>query len=293
MQVDIDQKSGFCFGVVNAINQAEVGLKQNEEFYCLGSIVHNEQEISRLEKKGLRVVSRDEFSGLSGKKVLVRAHGEPPSTYELAKENDVELIDATCPVVLKLQERVRKAWEQMKIAGGTVIIYGKKGHAEVIGLVGQTDGNAVVVESPNDLTGIDFSKPVEIFSQTTKDAEMFKQIVDVIKEKMQSCFLSSNIPIKVNHTFCGQVANRKKELIGFAATHDVIIFVGGQTSSNGKMLFQTCRSSNPKSYYVSSANELRPEWFAGANSVGVSGATSTPLWLMEQVAQEIERITMP
>jgi len=293
MQVDIDQKSGFCFGVVNAINQAEVGLKQNEEFYCLGSIVHNEQEISRLEKKGLKVISRDEFSGLSGKKVLVRAHGEPPSTYELAKENDVELIDATCPVVLKLQERVRKAWEQMKISGGTVIIYGKKGHAEVIGLVGQTDGNAVVVESPNDLTGIDFSKPVEIFSQTTKDAETFKQIVNVIKEKMQSCFQSSNIPIKVNHTFCGQVANRKKELTGFAATHDVIIFVGGQTSSNGKMLFQTCRASNVKSHYVSSANELQPEWFVGANSVGVSGATSTPLWLMEQVAQEIERITMP
>ncbi|BDX38048.1 4-hydroxy-3-methylbut-2-enyl diphosphate reductase [Tenuifilaceae bacterium CYCD] len=290
MKIEIDTRSGFCFGVVKAIQTAEQQIENSGELYCLGDIVHNEEEVRRLEELGLKVTSHDLLVKLKGEKVLIRAHGEPPSTYREAKENNIEIIDATCPVVLKLQQRVHKAWLEMKECNGTIIIYGKKGHAEVIGLVGQTNGEATVVESINDLDTINFSAPVTIFSQTTKEPDVFAKIVDEIKMRMSKNFVNANIPLKINNTICGQVANRKKELADFAAKHDLIIFVSGIKSSNGKMLFESCKQSNPRSYFVSSPNELQPEWFKNVKTVGIGGATSTPQWLMEKVAQKIEEI---
>lgn len=290
MKIEIDTRSGFCFGVVKAIQTAEKQIENSGELYCLGDIVHNEEEVRRLEELGLKVASHNLLVNLKGKKVLIRAHGEPPSTYREAKENNIEIIDATCPVVLKLQQRVHKAWLEMKECNGTIIIYGKKGHAEVIGLVGQTNGEATVVESPEDLNTINFSAPVTIFSQTTKEPDIFAKIVDEIKARMSKKFVNTDIPLKINNTICGQVANRKKELADFAAKHDLIIFVSGIKSSNGKMLFESCKQSNPRSYFVSSPNELQPEWFNNVETVGIGGATSTPQWLMEKVAQKIEEI---
>lgn len=290
MKIEIDTRSGFCFGVVKAIQTAEQQIENSGELYCLGDIVHNEEEVKRLEGIGLKVISHDQLGKLDGEKVLIRAHGEPPSTYREAKENNIEIIDATCPVVLKLQQRVHTAWLEMKECKGTIIIYGKKGHAEVIGLVGQTNGEATVVESINDLNTINFSAPVTIFSQTTKEPDVFAKIVDEIKMRMSKNFVNTDIPLKINNTICGQVANRKKELADFAAKHDLIIFVSGIKSSNGKMLFESCKQSNPRSYFVSSPNELHPEWFKNVETVGIGGATSTPQWLMEKVAQKIEEI---
>lgn len=290
MKIEIDTRSGFCFGVVKAIQTAEQQIENSGELYCLGDIVHNEEEVKRLEGIGLKVTSHDLLVKLKGKKVLIRAHGEPPSTYREAKDNNIEIIDATCPVVLKLQQRVHKAWLEMEECNGTIIIYGKKGHAEVIGLVGQTNGEATVVESINDLDTINFSAPVTIFSQTTKEPDVFAKIVDEIKMRMSKNFVNTDIPLKINNTICGQVANRKKELADFAAKHDLIIFVSGIKSSNGKMLFESCKQSNPRSYFVSSPNELQPEWFKNVETVGIGGATSTPQWLMEKVAKKIETI---
>lgn len=290
MKIEIDNRSGFCFGVVKAIQTAEKNIENRDELYCLGDIVHNEQEVARLEKLGLKVISHNQLNELKGKRVLIRAHGEPPSTYSNAKENGIEIIDATCPVVLKLQQRVQKAWQEMKTVNGTVIIYGKKGHAEVVGLVGQTNGEAVVVENIDDLDGLNFSAPIVIFSQTTKEPDIFAKIIDEIKARMGLNFKNTDVPLKVNNTICGQVANRKKELASFAAKHDVIIFVSGVKSSNGKMLFEACKQANPKSHFVSSPEELNPEWFIGAESVGIGGATSTPQWLMESVAKRIDEL---
>jgi len=290
MRIEIDNRSGFCFGVVKAIQAAEKNIDGSDELYCLGDIVHNEQEVARLEKLGLKVISHNQLNDLKGKRVLIRAHGEPPSTYSNAKENGIKIIDATCPVVLKLQQRVQKAWQEMKTVNGTVIIYGKKGHAEVVGLLGQTNGEAIVVENTDDLTGLNFSAPITIFSQTTKEPDVFTKIIDEIKVRMAINFINTDIPLKVNNTICGQVANRKKELADFAAKHDVIIFVSGVKSSNGKMLFDACKQANSKSYFVSSPEELKSEWFIGAESVGIGGATSTPQWLMESVAKRIEEL---
>lgn len=290
MKVEIDNRSGFCFGVVKAIQTAEKNIDGGEDLYCLGDIVHNEEEVARLEALGLKVISHNQLNELKGKRVLIRAHGEPPSTYSNAKENGIEIIDATCPVVLKLQERVQKAWQEMKAANGTVIIYGKKGHAEVIGLVGRTNGEAIVVENVDDLNGLNFSAPIVVFSQTTKEPEVFAKIIDNIKSRMGHNFANTDVPLKVNNTICGQVANRKKELADFAAKHDVIVFVSGIKSSNGKMLFDACKQANSKSYFVSSPDELNSEWFVGAETIGIGGATSTPQWLMELVAKRIEEL---
>ncbi|MGE0076780.1 MAG: 4-hydroxy-3-methylbut-2-enyl diphosphate reductase [Bacteroidales bacterium] len=290
MKIDIDSRSGFCFGVVKAIQTAENKIGSNGALYCLGDIVHNEEEVKRLQNIGLKVISHNQLSKLKGEKVLIRAHGEPPSTYELAKQNNIELVDATCPVVLKLQQRVHNAWLNMQQLNGTVIIYGKKGHAEVIGLVGQTNGNAIVVETTNDLDLINFANPITIFSQTTKEPEVFIQIVEEIKKRMSEIFVNSAIPLNVNNTICGQVANRKNELADFAAKHDVLIFVSGIKSSNGKMLFNACKQANPRSYFVSSPNEIDASWFIGIENVGIGGATSTPQWLMENVAKRISEL---
>jgi len=288
MKVEIDPNAGFCFGVVKAIDIAEENLTNGIEIASLGEIVHNEMEIDRLHGLGMKTINHKQLPDLSGKNVLIRAHGEPPSTYELAKKYGINLIDATCPVVIKLQERVRKAWERLQPLGGTVIIYGKKGHAEVIGLCGQTNNQAVVVQDLHDLDGIDFTKPIEIFSQTTKEPEHYKQVINEIERRVA---LHSDQPksmLKVNNTICGQVSNRKPRVQEFAKRVDVIVFVSGTKSSNGKMLFEACREVNPNAYMITNELDLNPQWFKDCSSVGISGATSTPIWLLEAVASAVK-----
>jgi 4-hydroxy-3-methylbut-2-enyl diphosphate reductase len=288
--VEIDNRSGFCFGVVNAVAQAETELANNEPLYCLGEIVHNSEEVERLKGKGLITISHNDLDSLKGKTVLLRAHGEPPQTYEKAIANDVKLVDASCPVVLKLQVKVREAWARMQNLDGQIVIFGKKGHAEVSGLVGQTDGNAIVIEDLNDVARLNFSKPIEIFAQTTISSDKFIAIVDSIKERMQEANASNDYHYKVHNSICGQVANRKSELANFATRFDTIIFVSGKNSSNGKMLFEVCKAVNPKTYFISSEKEIIPLWFENVKSVGICGATSTPLWLMEKVADRINSL---
>ncbi len=280
MKVEIDEHSGFCFGVVNAIRKAEQELKKGT-LYCIGDIVHNSLEVERLEVMGLQTIEHDEFAKLKNCRVLFRAHGEPPMSYRTACENNIEIIDASCPVVLNLQERIRKSYEQTRKEGGQIVIYGKRGHAEVVGLVGQTNGEALVVEKESDVKQIDFSRKVILFSQTTKSLEGFQKIADLLKENGGSLVI-------VHDTICRKVANRIPQLRDFAERHDVVIFVSGQKSSNGKQLFAVCQETNPRSYFVQSAEDLRPEMIAGAETVGISGATSTPRWIMEDIQHKIE-----
>lgn len=281
MIAEIDEHSGFCFGVVNAIRKAEEELEKGV-LYCIGDIVHNDLEVERLQRKGLRTIEHGEFAGLHDCRVLFRAHGEPPLSYALARKNGVEVIDASCPVVLNLQQKIRKAYEQTKVNGGQIVIYGKRGHAEVAGLVGQTNGMAVVVESEADLQQIDFSRPVVLFSQTTKSLAGFKQIATLLQEKGRE-------KVTVYDTICRKVANRIPQLKKFAALHDVIIFVSGEKSSNGKQLFSVCREVNPRTYFVQGVADVKPEMWAEAASVGISGATSTPRWIMEEIKCMIEQ----
>lgn len=281
MIAEIDEHSGFCFGVVNAIRKAEEELEKGV-LYCIGDIVHNDLEVERLQRKGLRTIEHGEFAGLHDCRVLFRAHGEPPLSYALARKNGVEVIDASCPVVLNLQQKIRKAYEQTKVNGGQIVIYGKRGHAEVAGLVGQTNGMAVVVESEADLQHIDFSRPVVLFSQTTKSLAGFKQIATLLQEKGRE-------KVTVYDTICRKVANRIPQLRKFAALHDVIIFVSGEKSSNGKQLFSVCREVNPRTYFVQGVADVKPEMWAEAASVGISGATSTPRWIMEEIKCMIEQ----
>ncbi|MDX9770447.1 MAG: 4-hydroxy-3-methylbut-2-enyl diphosphate reductase [Tenuifilaceae bacterium] len=284
IKVEIDSHSGFCFGVVNAISQAEHELDNDDKLYCLGQIVHNSEEEERLKARGLITISHNDLDKLEGKKVLLRAHGEPPETYQKALKNNIKLIDASCPVVLKLQTKVREGWERMNAIGGQIVIYGKKGHAEVVGLVGQTNGNAIVIESISEVDSLDFSKPVELFAQTTKSADEYQAISQEISKR-----LNANLPLKAHNSICGQVANRKKELMEFSKKHDVILFVSGKNSSNGKMLYEVCKSINDRTHFVSSPQEVDEEWFLGVQSVGVCGATSTPLWLMQQVGDRVKQ----
>lgn len=286
MRIEIDEKSGFCFGVVKAITVAEELLRERQgAVWCLGDIVHNRVEVNRLERLGLQTVGHDRLPELAGRCVLIRAHGEPPTTYAQAKRYGIELADATCPVVARLQERVRGAWEQMKAVGGQVVILGKPGHAEVVGLTGQTNEEAMVIESVDDLAGIDFSRPICLLSQTTQSLSLFQTIRDEMLRRA-----SDPTNVTVHDTICRQVSNRNPHLREFAARFDVVVFVSGSKSSNGKALFEVCREANAKAHKVEDASELAPDWFAGADSVGVCGATSTPKWLMEQVAQAISRL---
>lgn len=287
LQIEIDKSSGFCFGVVNAISQAEKELKNNKTLYSLGEIVHNDMEVERLKLLGLNTITHADLDRLQGKKVLFRAHGEPPETYKKALDKGIEIIDASCPVVLKLQIKVREAWVRMQQVGGQVVIFGKKGHAEVLGLVGQAKRDAIVIESIDEIEKLDFTKPIELFAQTTKSADEYKEIADEILRRMNLVSNDESVDFKVYNSICGQVANRKTELKSFAKKVDAIVFVSGKKSSNGKMLYEVCRSVNPKSYFISSPSELAAEWFKDINSVGICGATSTPLWLMEQVADSI------
>lgn len=283
MIIEIDTGSGFCFGVTTAIRKAEEELTTGNELYCLGDIVHNERECERLRDLGLRMIDHATFAQLEGGRVLFRAHGEPPSTYQQAEQQGIHLIDATCPVVLQLQRRIRSTYEVHPEA--QIVIYGKPGHAEVLGLVGQTEGHARVIAELKEAESLDYTRDIYLFSQTTKPLEGFRALVEYIEAHIQA-------PAKFESfdTICRQVANRLPGIRTFAQRHDVVVFVCGQKSSNGRVLFEACRQENPRSYMVDDASSIQPEWFSGATSVGICGATSTPKWLMEQCKTRIERL---
>jgi 4-hydroxy-3-methylbut-2-enyl diphosphate reductase len=278
LQVTIDAHSGFCFGVVYAIEMAEDVLKEQGYLYCLGDIVHNDEEVQRLEAKGLRIIQHDKLQELRNEKVLIRAHGEPPSTYELALKNNLELIDASCPVVLKLQNRIRNDYEK----ADNVYIYGKHGHAEVIGLLGQTNQEAVVFQDIAELDMATMPKKITLYSQTTKSTDALYKIRDTLQE--------SGIEVDFNDTICRQVSNRDVELRNFATQFDKILFVSGTKSSNGKVLYNVCKETNPNTYFVSSVAEIKPEWFNANETVGICGATSTPMWLMENAKEYLQSL---
>ncbi|MBR4811144.1 MAG: 4-hydroxy-3-methylbut-2-enyl diphosphate reductase [Bacteroidaceae bacterium] len=277
MKVEIDLESGFCFGVLSAIGKAEEELNKGDELYCLGDIVHNGIECDRLQKLGLKTINHDQFKTLCGARVLLRAHGEPPSTYRTAQNNGITLIDATCPVVLKLQQRIHRQYQELDPATQQIIIFGQKGHAEVLGLVGQTDGKATVIESIDDIDRIDFGKDIFLYSQTTKSAYSYNQLIEKIAEKVPS-----DRKFVHNNTVCGQVSHRRENISQFASRHDIILFVSGRKSSNGKVLFNECLNVNPKSYMIEGKEDIDFKKLEGAESVGICGATSTPKWLMEE-----------
>jgi 4-hydroxy-3-methylbut-2-enyl diphosphate reductase len=282
IQVEIDSGSGFCFGVTTAIKKAEEELASGEKLYCLGDIVHNSMEVDRLHAKGLETIDHTQMEHLHNVKVLLRAHGEPPSTYELAKRNNIEIIDATCPVVLALQRRIKRQYDENPEA--QIVIFGKNGHAEVLGLVGQTHSKAIVVENLNDVKRLDFSHDIYLYSQTTMSLDEFHHIIDYIQEHIQA-----GATFKSFDTICRQVANRMPNIAAFAARHDVVFFVSGRKSSNGKVLFHECKSVNPNSFQIESAKEIDFSLLAHAKTVGICGATSTPKWLMEQCREAILR----
>ncbi len=282
MNVEIDKRSGFCFGVINAIKKAEDEVKKSKQLYCLGDIVHNGMEVTRLERMGLKSISKEEYFTLKDCKVLIRAHGEPPETYEYARNNNIELIDATCPVVLTLQKKIKKSYKENKDRAVQVVLFGKEGHAEVIGLNGQTNYNAIIVESIEDVDKIDMSRPVLMYSQTTKKVEDFNEIAALVKERIHP-----GVPVEIKDTICRQVSNRVPNLKKFATKYDLILFVAGQKSSNGKYLFSICKEVNPESYRISSTSDIKKDWFNNVESVGICGATSTPNWLMDEVADWI------
>lgn len=287
MVVEIDSNSGFCFGVVTAIRKAEEELNKSGQLYCLGDIVHNAGEVERLCGKGLVTITHQDLGDLKNVKVLLRAHGEPPQTYETASKNNIDIIDATCPVVLQLQRRIKKAYDdgvQTEKCGGhkpLIVIYGKNGHAEVNGLVGQTNGEAVVIQDLEGISSLDLDRDIMLYSQTTKSLEGFRQVVEEIKKRKKSG------KFEYFDTICRQVANRMEKMREFARNHEVVIFVSGAKSSNGKVLFEKCREVNPRTYLISDESELDGYWTSGADTVGICGATSTPLWLMEKVADKI------
>lgn len=284
MTINIDENSGFCFGVVNAIRKAEEELEKEGHLYCLGNIVHNSAELERLKKKGLIIITYEQFKKLNNCKVLIRAHGEPPETYRIAKQNNIELIDASCSVVLKLQERIRKSY--LKSTGkGQIVIFGKEGHAEVNGLVGQTEGKAIVVNNLEDLDKIDFYKSVSLFSQTTMSNDKFNEISNEINRRMAKTMGTENAPLSINDTICRQISNRVPHLKEYANKYDIILFVSSKESSNGKVLYEVCKGANPRTYFVTGIPDIKPEWLRNVQSVGICGATSTPRWLMEEVAE--------
>ena len=286
IKVEIDEGSGFCFGVVTAINKAEEELAKGETLYCLGDIVHNSREVERLKTMGLISINREEFKQLRNAKVLLRAHGEPPETYMIARENNIEIIDATCPVVLRLQKRIKQEFLQDAANDEKqIVIYGKNGHAEVLGLVGQTDGKAIVIEKAEEVKKLDLNKSIRLFSQTTKSLDEFQEIVAYIKQN-----ISPEATFEYYDTICRQVANRMPKLREFAATHDLIFFVSGKKSSNGKMLFEECLKVNANSHLIDNEKEIDPSLLQNVQSIGVCGATSTPKWLMEKIYNHIQSL---
>jgi 4-hydroxy-3-methylbut-2-en-1-yl diphosphate reductase len=287
MKVTIDPNSGLCFGVIYAIKAAEEELDKTGKLYCLGDIVHNNKEVERLKSKGLIIINHEEFSNLYNSRVLIRAHGEPPETYKIALENSIELIDASCPVVLKLQNQIRLGNEEMHDKDGQIVIYGKDGHAEVNGLVGQTLETAIIINNENDLDTIDYSKPIRIYSQTTQSIRGYEKMIQEIKTRIDKANPEKETDFIANETICSQVSNRTPQMKTFASQYEVIVFVSGKKSSNGLYLYEICKTTNPNSYFVSDAGELQKEWFKNVSSVGVCGATSTPMWFMEEIADKI------
>lgn len=285
IKVEIDEGSGFCFGVVTAIHKAEEELAKGETLYCLGDIVHNSREVDRLKTMGLITINREEFKQLKNAKVLLRAHGEPPETYMIARENKIEIIDATCPVVLRLQKRIRQGYLADSDEEKQIVIYGKSGHAEVLGLVGQTDGKAIVIEKAEEAKKLDLNKSIRLFSQTTKSLDEFQEIVEYFKKH-----ISPEATFEYYDTICRQVANRMPKLREFAATHDLIFFVSGKKSSNGKMLFEECLKVNANSHLIDNEKEIDPSLLQNVKSIGVCGATSTPKWLMEKIYNHIRTL---
>ncbi len=291
MNVIIDPHSGFCFGVVYAIEVAERELKNSKTLYCLGDIVHNNMEVNRLKRLGLVIINHTDLLEIHDSKVLIRAHGEPPETYKIALKNNIELIDASCPIVLNLQNVIHQGFQEMQPISGQIVIYGKEGHAEVNGLRGQTNGTAIIIGDEKDLDKIDFSRPVRLYSQTTKSVEGFDNIVRIIEKKMKIASRDGKINFEWNDSICRQVSNRSGQLREFASKFDAVIFVSGKKSSNGMILFQVCKEVNQNTYLVSSRFELQDEWFHGLNNIGICGATSTPMWLMEEIKKEIQKIS--
>ena len=286
VRVEIDDRSGFCFGVVRAITEAERALEGGGTVFSLGDIVHNRIEVQRLERMGLRTVSHDDLPRLAGRRLFIRAHGEPPATYAEARRGGIEGIDATCPVVARLQKRVVEAHAAMRRAGGQVVILGKRGHAEVVGLTGQVAAPTIVVEGAADLERIDFARPVYFLSQTTQSIALFEELGAEIRRRA-----ADPAAVRVDDTICRQVSNREQHLAAFAARFDAVVFVAGRKSSNGRVLSEVCRGANPRTYVVEEAGEIDPAWFDGAASAGVCGATSTPKWLMREVADRIVALT--
>ena len=285
VDVTIDPDSGFCFGVVNAIRSAERELSRTDELYSLGDIVHNSLEVDRLQSIGLHTIEHADLAHIEGRTVLLRAHGEPPSTYRAARKHRIRIIDATCPVVLQLQRRIHRCYNEIKGTSAQLVIYGKKGHAEVNGLVGQTEGTAIVIEHPEEAEHLDFTHDIYLFSQTTKSLEGFGRVVDLIRTR-----IAPTARFRYFDTICRQVSNRLSTIRDFAAHHDRIYFVAGKKSSNGQMLYEQCRQANPHSVFISGAEEITEPLPPGVHSVGVCGATSTPKWLMEEVAEKVRRL---
>jgi 4-hydroxy-3-methylbut-2-enyl diphosphate reductase len=283
MKVTIDPGSGFCFGVKKAIGAAESILVETGNLYCLGDIVHNQYEVKRLQTIGMVVINHDQFNHMHDCTVLIRAHGEPPETFSIAQKNNIQLIDATCPVVLALQKKIRSARDEIRAKEGQIVIFGKKDHPEVVGLTGQIENQAIIISQEEDLTRIDPLKPVRLFAQTTKGVEEYHRITGKIKEQVSD--------FSFTDTICRQVSGRAEQLRIFATHHDAIIFVSGKESSNGTELFRICKECNPETFRISGPEELKPEWLTGSKSVGICGATSTPIWLMERAADEIRKMS--
>jgi 4-hydroxy-3-methylbut-2-en-1-yl diphosphate reductase len=291
MVVEIDKQSGFCFGVRNAVEIAEKALLNGERVFSLGPIVHNDKEVDRLSSLGLESIDHEQFKNLKECKVLIRAHGEPPETYLTAEANNITIVEATCPIVKRLQSKIRETWIRTKKGEGQVVIFGKPGHAEVVGLLGQINNEGILVSGPDDFGKIDISKPVHLFSQTTMSVKEYSNLIEVLRSRMKEQGINDpDDNLIINKTICGQVSNREPHLKAFAKKHDTIIFVSGRESSNGKMLYSVCKNVNSDTHFVSSLEELDKSWFTGKNSVGICGATSTPKWLIENIRDFISNL---
>ncbi len=284
--IEIDKKSGFCFGVINAVKQAEKELDADKELYSLGDIVHNSEEVKRLEQKGMQTINYEQLEAMQGKRVLFRAHGEPPKIYELAKERNIQLVDATCPVVIRLQKKIKKTYLEIKAKGGQIVIYGKKGHAEVNGLVGQTNGEAIVIQQKEDIEKVDFSRPIALFSQTTQPLITYQKLIELFKER-----IADGQDFYFQDSICRQVSNRMPHLQEFAQRFELVFFIAGTKSSNGKVLHAHCLEANPRTVFISSADELKNEMLEPRpKTIGICGATSTPMWQMEEVAERLKEL---
>jgi 4-hydroxy-3-methylbut-2-en-1-yl diphosphate reductase len=291
MEVEIDKRSGFCFGVRNAVEIAEKALLRGEKVFSLGPIVHNDKEVERLSSLGLVSINHQQFGKLKNCNVLIRAHGEPPETYRIANENNIRIIEATCPIVKKLHSKITETWLRTKKDNGQVVIFGKPGHAEVVGLLGQINNEGILISSTEDISKIDIARPVYLFSQTTMGVSEYNHIKELIFNNMKERGIIDPVGhFEVNNTICGQVSNREPHLKAFARKHDMIIFVSGKESSNGKMLFSVCKNVNPDTHFVSSPEEIEKSWFINKRSVGICGATSTPKWLIEKIRDYVSNI---